>query len=151
MPIQSTELSTSLQDYLEAAYILSRATGFARSSDISRFLKVSRPSVNAAVKNLAARGLLAYEHYGHVHLTPKGERTGAKIAGHHFLLKDFFMTVLDLGETDAERDACKAEHALSSATLIKLRALSCFLKVKTRRRVLSAIRSALTDEAPHDA
>ena len=146
MSSNSTELSDSLQDYLEAVYLLSRGKGFARFRDISRSLKVSMPSVNAAIKNLAARGLITYERYGYISLTTKGERTGAKIAGHHLFLKDFFMTVLGLGAADAERDACKAEHALSSATLLKLRALGGFLKAKSRPRLLSAIRAALAED-----
>lgn len=143
MSNNSLELSASLQDYLEAVYVLSREKGFARSRDISLSLKVSMPSVNAAIKNLAARGLLCYERYGYISLTPAGRKSGARIAGHHFFLKDFFMTVLGLSEAEAERDACKAEHALSAATLLKLRALSAFLKSKTHPRLLSSIKAAL--------
>lgn len=143
MSNNSPELSASLQDYLEAVYVLSRKKGFARSRDISLALKVSMPSVNAAIKNLAARGLLSYERYGYISLTPAGGKTGARIAGHHLFLKDFFMTVLGLSETEAERDACRAEHALSPATLLRLRALSDFLKARTRPRLLSSIKAAL--------
>jgi DtxR family Mn-dependent transcriptional regulator len=150
MSINSSELSASLQDYLEAVYMLSRAAGFARARDISLSLKVSMPSVNSAVKNLAARGLMTHERYGCIRLTPRGETAGSRIAGHHFFLKDFFTTVLCLPETDAERNACKAEHALSPAALQKLRSLSGFLRSKTRPGLLSSIRSALAGRAPHD-
>lgn len=146
MPTNNMELSESLQDYLETVYLLSRGAGFARSRDISRSLGVSMPSVNAAIKHLAARGLLTYEHYGYIRLTAAGEKAGARIAGHHSFLKDFFMTVLGLPEADAERDACKAEHALGPAALLKLRALSGFLKDKTRSRLLRDIKSALEDK-----
>lgn len=144
-------LSTSLEDYLEAVYTLSRADGFCRATGISRRLKVSKPSVNAAVKALAARGLLVHERYGYVRLTPKGEKTGARIAGHHHFLKDFLMTVLGLGELEAERDACRAEHALSPATLLKLRAMSDFLKAEERTKLLSALKSALAVKPPRAA
>lgn len=144
----SPELSDSLEDYLEAVYLLSRGAGFARSRDISRSLKVSMPSVNAAVKNLAARGLITYERYGYIRLTSPGEKAGSRIAGCHYFLKEFFTTVLGLDEAGAERDACKAEHALSPEALMKLRALSGFLKDKTRARLLSSLKSALES---HDA
>ncbi len=147
MATNYTELSESLQDYLESVYGLSRGAGFARLKDISRSLGVSMPSVNAAIKNLGARGLLSYERYGYIRLTPAGEKAGSKIAGHHSFLKDFFITVLGLPEADAERDACKAEHALSPAALLKLRALSMFLKDKTRPRLLRTIKSALAGKA----
>lgn len=145
MRIDPPELSDSLQDYLEAVYFLSRSAGFARTRDISRSLNVSMPSVNSAVKNLASRGLIRYERYGYIRLTPAGEKAGARIAGYHFMLKDFFMAVLGLDEAAAERDACRAEHALSPAALVKLRALSGFLKNGARPRLLAAIRSELED------
>lgn len=148
MAPNNTELSESLQDYLETVYFLCRGAGFARSRDISRSLGVSMPSVNAAIKQLAARGLLTYQRYGYARLTPAGVKTGARIAGHHSLLKDFFVTVLGLPEADAERDACKTEHALGPEALSRLRALSLFLKDKTRSRLLSAIKSALNSAAP---
>ena len=143
MKANSFELSASQQDYLEAVFVLSRDTGFARARDISRFLKVSMPSVSAAIRNLDARGLLCYERYGYIRLTPKGVKDGARIAGHHSFLKEFLMTVLGLDEAEAERDACRAEHALGPATLVKLRALSGFLRDGTRRSLLSSIRAHL--------
>lgn len=138
------QLSPSLEDYLEAAYTLARPRGFLRASGISRLLKVSKPSVNSAVKALAARGLLEHEHYGCIRLSPAGAKAGAKIAGEHLLLKDFFISVLGLGEARAEEDACRAEHALSAAALRRLGALAVFLESPSRRGLLRAARAAMS-------
>jgi DtxR family Mn-dependent transcriptional regulator len=137
-------LSTSLEDYLEAVYTLSSKDGFCRATGISRQLKVSKPSVNAAVKSLAARGLLEHERYGYIRLSPAGSRAGAEIAGRHLLLKDFFISVLAMDAGQAELDACRAEHALSPAALDRVGALAVFLKSPTRRRMLMAARSAIS-------
>lgn len=137
-------LSTSLEDYLEAAYTLGLKDGFSRACGISRLLKVSKPSVNAAVKGLAARGLLKYERYGYIRLTAAGLKAGAEISGRHLLLKDFFISVLAMDDGEAERDACRAEHALSPGALKRVGALAIFLKEPKRRRVLLAARSAMT-------
>ncbi len=133
-------LSPSLEDYLEAAYSLSLRSGAARACEISRRLKVSRPSVNTAAKALAARGLLSQERYGAIILTPAGRRAGAEIAGRHLTLKDFFTSVLGMAPAAAERDACRAEHALSGEALKRLAALAAFLE--SRPSALRAARAA---------
>ena len=137
-------LSRSLEDYLEAVYTLSRPDGFARASRVSALLKVSTPSVSSAVKALAARGLLEQEPYGYIRLSPSGLKAGALIAGRHSALKDFFITILGMDAPRAEHDACLAEHALSPATIKKLKALGVFLKAPARARTLAAARSAMS-------
>jgi len=135
-------LSSSLEDYLEAVYALSLADGFARASAVSRRLKVSKPSVSSAVKALAARGLLRQERYAYIRLTPAGLKAGAEITGRHSLLKEFFISVLGMREADAERDACRAEHALSQEALCRFGELCGYLKSPARRSVLAAAKRA---------
>ncbi|MDA8243607.1 MAG: metal-dependent transcriptional regulator [Elusimicrobia bacterium] len=135
-------LSTSLEDYLEAAYTLSLGRGFTRTGEISRVLKVSKPSANAAVKALSARGLLSHERYGDIALTPAGTAAGREIAARHSLLKDFFVEVLAMRGAQAELDACRAEHALSGEALSRLQSLTAFLKSRGRAATLAAARSA---------
>lgn len=121
-------LSPSLEDYLEAVYTLSRENGFARACAVSRRLKVSKPSVSSAVKTLAVHGLLEQERYGGIRLSPAGEKLGAEISSRHSTLKDFFTSVLRMQPETAERDACRAEHALSREALSRISALAAFLK-----------------------
>lgn len=130
-------LSPSLEDYLEAVYSLSRENGFARACAVSRRLKVAKPSVSSAVKALAARGLLEQERYGGIRLSPAGEKLGAEISSRHSTLKDFFISVLRMPPETAERDACRAEHALSLETLSRISALAAFLKSPAGRKALS--------------
>lgn len=131
-------LSTSLEDYLEAIYSLRDARASARAVDISRRLGLSKPSVNAAVKALAARGLLRQEPYGRIILSPRGLKAGEAVARKHDLLKDFFTEVLGLPAAEAEKDACRAEHALSRGALRRLGALGAYLKAPVRRRLVAA-------------
>ncbi|OGR53141.1 MAG: hypothetical protein A2049_05340 [Elusimicrobia bacterium GWA2_62_23] len=141
------ELSQSLEDYLEAVYTLSRADGRARASRVSALLGVSKPSVNSAMKTLSARGFVSQERYGSITLTPSGEKAGAEVASRHSLLKDFFVAILGLPEADAEKNACRAEHALSRAAVARLGGLSLFLKAPARRGTLAAARRAVTGRA----
>lgn len=137
------QLSPSLEDYLEAAYTLSQKDGSARTSEISRLLKVSKPSVNSAIKILSARGLLSQERYGAIRLSPSGKKAGAEISGRHVTLREFFVEVLGLGPAQAERDACRAEHALSPEALRRVGALTLFLKAPARNALLVAAGRAL--------
>ncbi|MCM2267275.1 MAG: metal-dependent transcriptional regulator [Elusimicrobiales bacterium] len=137
------ELSPSLEDYLEAVYTLSRPEGFARASRVSALLKVSKPSVSAAMRTLGARGLVDQQRYACIRLTPAGLKAGAEIAGRHSLLKDFFTAILGLEEKKAEQDACRAEHALSREALLRLGRLSLFLKARPRGALLAAARTCV--------
>jgi DtxR family Mn-dependent transcriptional regulator len=139
-----SSLSPSLEDYLEAVYGLSRAEGSTRAGLVGGRLKVSKPSVNAAIKALAARGLLEHERYGGIRLSPRGLRAGAEIAGRHALLKDFFVSILAMDAPRAERDACRAEHALSREALRRVGKLAVFLKTPGRRKILAEARSSLS-------
>lgn len=132
-------LSPSLEDYLEAVYTLGGREG-ARASRVSALLKVSKPSVSAATRALAARGLLTQERYGLIRLSPSGLKAGAEIAARHSLLKEFFVSILGLDEARAEKDACRAEHALSREALGRVGRLSLFLKGPRRAATLAAAR-----------
>jgi DtxR family Mn-dependent transcriptional regulator len=140
---QTPELSESLQDYLETIFFLCSGQGPARCKDIGAALKVKIPSVNAAVKNLASRGLLLHERYGRILLTEKGRKTASEIAARHFLLKDFFTDILGLPAAAAERDACQAEHALSGDAIRRLRRLSDFLALRANAKFLSGLKKDL--------
>lgn len=140
-------LSQSLEDYLEAVYTLSRADGRARPSRVGALLGVSKPSVNSAMKALSARGLVSQERYGSITLSPAGRKAGAEVAARHSLLKDFFVSILGLPEAGAEKDACRAEHALSRAAVGRLGGLALFLKSPARQATLAAARRAIAGRA----
>jgi len=112
-------LTSSLEDYLEAIYILEKK-GSVRISDIAEFLGVSKPSVNRAVGNLCNHGLIDHELYSDVTLTPKGKSLAAKVLRRHRIIKKFLTDTLGVDEKTAELDACKMEHVISVQTIQKI-------------------------------
>ncbi len=112
MEPQSEMLSASLEDYLEAILLLERESRVARVSEIADQLHVSRPSVTGALKNLAGRGLVAHERYGHATLTEEGERIALEVERRHVAIRDFLTEVLSIPAVQAETTACKLEHVL---------------------------------------
>ncbi|MCK4379164.1 MAG: metal-dependent transcriptional regulator, partial [Deltaproteobacteria bacterium] len=65
----SHNLTSNMEDYLEAILTLQEEQKVARVRDIARQLKVKMPSVTGAVRNLAEKGLVNYERYSFVTLT----------------------------------------------------------------------------------
>ena len=116
------QLSESLEDYLETILELQETKTVARSKDIAEKLDIKRGSVTGMLKKLAENGLINYEPYGYVTLTPQGKKIATEIEKRHVFLKDFFLRILKLDEAVAEKTACQMEHAMDNQTFKKLKA-----------------------------
>ncbi len=115
------KLSTSLEDYLEAIYIIStnEKTEYVRITDISNRLKKSKPSVNTSINVLSKNGYLEHEHYGGVVLTKKGLELAKEIFSRHNIIKKFFVDIVGIEPEPAETEACCIEHIMSDASMKK--------------------------------
>ncbi len=122
-------LSASLEDYLEAILQLERASRVARVSEIAALLSVSRPSVTGALKNLAGRGLVRHERYGHVTLTAQGTGIAQEVERRHLSIRDFLTGVLAIPADKAEATACRLEHVLEPDVLVHFVAYAERVKV----------------------
>ena len=125
MATENANLSSSLEDYLEAIFNLSKESNIARSKDIAKSLGVSRASVTGAMRVLKEKGLANYKPYDYVTLTEIGKATAAEIAKKHKILESFFIDVLGIEPNIAQEAACKAEHALGPEIIEKL---LCFIE-----------------------
>jgi DtxR family Mn-dependent transcriptional regulator len=105
-------LSESLEDYLEAIERVESEKHAVRPKDIARRLHVSPPSVTAALQNLAGRGLVNYQPYDLVTLTPRGRRLARDVIRRHEGLRRFFADILCIETAEADRLACSMEHAM---------------------------------------
>jgi DtxR family Mn-dependent transcriptional regulator len=121
-------LSSQMEDYLEAIYHLCRDEGVARVKAIADRLEVTTPSVVGAIRKLKDRNLVIQEPYGYVRLTREGEEIGGAISHNHEVLSDFLKDILGLDHETASVDACKIEHAVSPETVRRLRAVAEFIK-----------------------
>jgi len=114
------KISSSLEDYLEAIYILAQRGTAVRLTDIADFLAVSSPSVNRAIGTLKINGLVEHEAYGKILLSSKGKTQAGKVLRRHKLIKRFLTDTLGVDELSAETDACRMEHVMSQQTIEKL-------------------------------
>ena len=119
-PTKKAKLSASLEDYLETIFNLAAQSEGARSKDIAEALGVARSSVTGALRLLRERGLANYEPYGCISLTESGRAIAAEVARKHDILTSFFTDVLGVDSDNAQRGACKAEHALGPEIIGRL-------------------------------
>ncbi|RJP21119.1 MAG: metal-dependent transcriptional regulator [Candidatus Abyssobacteria bacterium SURF_5] len=106
-------LSPSQEDYLETIYQIGLKKRAVRSKDIARSMKVTRPSVTGALQSLAEKGLIQYEPYEFITLTPKGLIAARRVVRRHTVMHDFLTKVLGICRAEAEEQACRLEHAIS--------------------------------------
>ena len=104
----------SSEDYLECILLLSRENEFVHRVDVARRIGVSQPAVQKAIKILEAGGYVECDGM-HIYLTKRGEEYAKEIFDRHCTLTSF-LEKLGVNSADAEADACKMEHVISSAS-----------------------------------
>lgn len=114
------KLTNSQEEYLKTIYVLEKSSGKIRVTDIAKKLKITKPSVNRAIKNLRDLDLVEYEVYGDINLTYQGEEKAKEIIKKHDIIKMFLVDILDVDEKDAEEEAKSMKHAMSPDTTKKL-------------------------------
>jgi DtxR family transcriptional regulator, Mn-dependent transcriptional regulator len=107
------KLSASLEDYLEAIYLICRERGEARSKEIMEHLRVTGPSVTEAFQLLADKGLINYSPYEAITLTNSGRAIAGEVLRRHEALRGFFIEVLQVDWKTADLGACQMEHVAS--------------------------------------
>ncbi|MBO5333587.1 MAG: metal-dependent transcriptional regulator [Clostridia bacterium] len=113
-------MTSSLEDYLEAVFVISKQKNSVRLTDIAEYLGVSKPSVNRAINTLTQNGYLEHVTYGDIVITPQGETYAANVLRRHKLIKHFLIDTLGVDEKIAENDACQMEHVMSADTIERL-------------------------------
>ncbi|RPI60450.1 MAG: metal-dependent transcriptional regulator [Planctomycetaceae bacterium] len=126
------DITASMEDYLEAIFILARQNNVARVRDIAAHMKVGMPAVSAALKTLAGKQLVNYDPYQLVTLTPRGTELAEQVSRRHDDLQRFLMDTLGLDAPTAEANACRMEHAIDEAVLDRLRLFGEFVAAHPR-------------------
>ena len=113
-------MTQSLEDYLEAVYVLIAEDRPAQVRDVARMLAVKMPSVVKAIHELKRLGLVTQKPYANIELTMKGTRVAKHVLSRHTLIRDFLMK-LGVSRRIANKDACLMEHILSAETIDRIR------------------------------
>lgn len=113
-------ISKSSEEYLKTMYILKKQNGNVRVTDVAMQMNCTKASVNKAIYNLKDEGLLNYESYGTIELTEKGENLAKKIIETYDIVYLFLKDVLNIDETEAQKEAEQIKLVITDNTINKL-------------------------------
>ncbi|MGQ9859066.1 MAG: metal-dependent transcriptional regulator [Thermodesulfobacteriota bacterium] len=120
--IRKTVLTSSMEDYLEALLRLEKERGAVRVKELADHLGLTNASISTAVPKLGRLGLVTYERYGPIRLTPLGRRMARQVIRREEALAAFFQDILGIPAEQARQEACRVEHAISRESLRRLEA-----------------------------
>lgn len=113
-------LSTSVEDYLKAVFVLSRGGGIATTTDIAARLAISAPSVSGMLRRLADQGLVDHVPYRGVALTAAGREAALRVIRRHRIIETYLVERLGLGWDEVHVEAERLEHAVSDRVLERM-------------------------------
>ncbi|RDI95032.1 metal-dependent transcriptional regulator [Meiothermus sp. QL-1] len=116
-------LSEAQEDYLKQVLLLGCGSGSERLEDtlpvstqaLADRMGVRPASVTGMLKKLAEMGLVEYEAYRGVRLTPAGYRVALEVLRHHRLLEAYLHQALGYGWEEVHLEAERLEHHISEA------------------------------------
>lgn len=114
MPTISTE------DYIKAIYKLQERGERATTRALAALLGVADASITDMIKKLSEKGLVRYERYQGVELTPKGRRMALGILRRHRLWEMFLTQYLGYSWDRVHDEAERLEHVTSEELERKL-------------------------------
>lgn len=120
MVIEEKNLTSGLEDYLEAIYVAHLNNKPLKGAQLARELNVSRASVSEALARLVSKKLINYNSYEAISITKTGITEAKKVYNKHHILELFFEKVLEINKKEASENACKIEHIISENIINKI-------------------------------
>jgi DtxR family Mn-dependent transcriptional regulator len=119
--------SQTVENYLKAIYLAQSALAgdaeLVPMGQLSSALGVVPGTATTMVKALAESGLVHYEPYLGVRLTPAGEKLASRVLRRHRLVELFLVKVLGMNWTDVHDEAERLEHAVSDQVIDRIDAM----------------------------
>jgi len=114
------EITHSGAHHLLAINDLVGDRGYARVTDVAKFLDITTGSASTNLKSLKSRGLVEEDENKFLKLAPEGKKLADAILKKRTILKQFFTDILGVSGDQAQIDACKTEHLISMETTSKM-------------------------------
>lgn len=108
------KLSSAIEDYVKAIYLLAQEHSKVTTSLLAERLRLSAASVTQMVQRLAKLNFATYTPYHGVKLTDIGEKLALEVIRHHRLLELYLVEALGLSWDEVHAEAEVLEHALSN-------------------------------------
>lgn len=105
--------SESVQNFLKSIYALQQGGNRVSTNDMAALLSISAPSVTDMAQRLEEAGLVDYQKYRGVILTPAGEEEALKILRRHRMIELYLVEELGYELHEVHAEAERLEHAVS--------------------------------------
>jgi DtxR family Mn-dependent transcriptional regulator len=114
--------TSTVEDYLKRIYLEQerRGGGLVSTGQIAAALRVTPGTATAMVKTLGDSGLVSYEPYAGVRLTPAGTQLAAHVLRRHRLVELFLVRVMGMSWSEVHSDAEVLEHAVSERLIRRM-------------------------------
>lgn len=110
------EVTHSAAHHLLAIMELIGKRGYARVTDVARFLEITSGSASTNLKSLKQKGMVIEDDNRFLTLSEQGKQLAEAILHRRTVLEQFLLEVLGVSAQQAEIDACKTEHLFSFET-----------------------------------
>jgi DtxR family Mn-dependent transcriptional regulator len=116
--------SSTVENYLKAIYLgesqLEAGQTLVPMGQLASALGVAPGTATTMVKTLAESGLVAYEPYNGVRLTPAGEKLAALVLRRHRLVELFLVRVMGMTWDEVHDEAEQLEHVVSERLIERI-------------------------------
>lgn len=110
---QTPPQSESVENFLKAVYTLQQQSERVSTNTLSETLNISAPSVTDMAQRMVAAGMVDYQKYRGVVLTPAGEEIALRIIRRHRLIELYLVEELGYALAEVHDEAERLEHAVS--------------------------------------
>ncbi len=118
--------SSTVENYLKALYQAEAASDektLVPMGQLATAVKVAPGTATTMVKALAADGLVEYEPYLGVRLSPAGAKLAALVLRRHRLIEQFLVEIMGMNWTEVHEDAEQLEHVVSEQLIDRMDAM----------------------------
>lgn len=113
-------ITHSAAHHLLAVMDLRKDRGYARVTDVAKYLNITTGSASTNLKGLKQKGLIEEDENRFLILSSKGDMLARAVVARKEIFKKFLTDYLHVSEEQAEVDSCKTEHLLSHETSERL-------------------------------
>ena len=117
---EENNITHSASHHLTAILELKEKRGYARVTDVAKHLNITTGSASTNLKALKSKGFITEDDNRFLSLTAQGEAIAKAVLSRKTVLRKFLAEILKVNADQAEIDACKTEHLISSETAEKL-------------------------------
>lgn len=117
---EENKITHSAAHHLLAVLELKEQRGYARVTDVAKYLNITTGSASTNLKSLKSKKLLLEDDNRFLALTSEGESLARAVIAKKKVFERFLVEVLKVSPETAEVDACKTEHLISAETARKL-------------------------------